>query len=200
MKLMFNQPLPTSPSKRFSSLSLTPYGRKILNDVGTPYAKALISSNRQRNKQDIYGSSPTTIQLNSSITKSISKLDNSRIPVLTSRSDNILDSNVDDQLFDLGLTRLPLSPTPNCNSLHSTTTGTSALQILSYPRWGLLEVIRESIQFQVQTQFLLKSKSGNNNSKGRIKKMGRNLPNFKLLWQILINLTRIHHCHLYHHH
>ncbi|CAI5025927.1 ANM_HP_G0185630.mRNA.1.CDS.1 [Saccharomyces cerevisiae] len=239
MNLMFNQPLPTSPSKRFSSLSLTPYGRKILNDVGTPYAKALISSNSalvdfqkarknittnatsiglenannilqrtplrsnnkklfiktpqdtinststltkdNENKQDIYGSSPTTIQLNSSITKSISKLDNSRIPVLASRSDNILDSNVDDQLFDLGLTRLPLSPTPNCNSLHSTTTGTSALQIPELPKMGSFRSDTGINPISSSNTVSFKSKSGNNNSKGRIKKNGKKPSKFQII-------------------
>lgn len=239
MNLMFNQPLATSPSKRFSSLSLTPYGRKILNDVGTPYAKALISSNSalvdfqkarkdiatnatsiglenannilqrtplrsnnkklfiktpqdtinststltkdNENKPDMYGSSPTTIQLNSSITKSISKLDNPRIPLLASRSDTILDSNVDDQLFDLGLTRLPLSPTPNCNSLHSTTVGASALQIPELPKMGSFRSDTGVNPASSSNTVSFKSKSGNNNSKGRIKKNGKKPSKFQII-------------------
>ncbi|CAI4036647.1 hypothetical protein SMKI_15G4980 [Saccharomyces mikatae IFO 1815] len=239
MNLMFNQPLTTSPSKRLSSLSLTPYGRKILNDVGTPYAKALISSNSalvdfqkarkdittnstsiglenansilqrtplrsnskklfiktpqdtingtstltkdNENKPDIYGSSPTTIQLNSSITKSISKFDNPRIPLLTSRSDAILDSNVDDQLFDLGLTRLPLSPTPNCNSLHNTTAGASVLQIPELPKMGSFRSDTVINPTSNPNTVSFKSKTGNNNSKGRIKKNGKRPPKFQII-------------------
>ncbi|CAI4052412.1 Ndd1p SKDI_15G5070 [Saccharomyces kudriavzevii IFO 1802] len=239
MNLMFNQPLATSPSKRFSSLSLTPYGRKILNDVGTPYAKALISSNSalvdfqkarkdittnvastgsvnannilqrtplrsndkkifiktpqdaikgtstltkdNENKPDIYGSSPTTIQLNSSITKSISKLDNSRIPLFVSRSDTILDSNVDDQLFDLRLARLPLSPTPNCNSLHSTTAGAAALQIPELPKMGSFRSDTVASSTSSSNTISLKSKSSNNNLKGRIKKNGKKPSKFQII-------------------
>ncbi|EJS41551.1 ndd1p [Saccharomyces arboricola H-6] len=239
MNLMFNQPLVTSPSKRFSSLSLTPYGRKILNDVGTPYAKALISSNSalvdfqkarkdistntaylgsinsnnilqrtplrsnskklfiktpqdaikgtstltkdNENKPDMYGSSPTTIQLNSSITKSISKLDNPRIPLLASRSDTILDSNVDDQLFDLGLTRLPLSPTPNCNSLHSSTTGTAALQIPELPKMGSFRSDTAATSTSNSNTISFKSKPGNNNVKGKIKKNGKKPSKFQII-------------------
>ncbi|CAI2033734.1 hypothetical protein SEUBUCD646_0H03950 [Saccharomyces eubayanus] len=239
MNLMFNQPLATSPSKRFSSLSLTPYGRKILGDVGTPYAKALISSNSalvdfqkarkdihtdttnigsinttnilqrtpsrsngkkifiktpqdaingtstltkdHENKPDLYGSSPTTIQLNLSITKSISKLDNPRIPLLASRSDTILDSNVDDQLFDLGLTRLPLSPTPNCNSLHNSTARATALQIPELPKMGSFRSDTVTNPSPSSNTISFKSKSGNNNSKGRIKKNGKKPSKFQII-------------------
>lgn len=175
INLMFNAPNSASPSKKLS-MSLTPYGRRVLNDMGTPYAKKIGSSNSalvdfqkarkditqrspdlrfrkvnktpqqknrikniQKNKkyskmnksndennddrfnekenfnddlhededEDIYGSSPTTIQLNSSVSKSVSRLDSNKIPNLT-RNLNL----IDEQLYE----RMPLSPTPKCPS------------------------------------------------------------------------------------
>ncbi|GMM55983.1 Ndd1 protein [Maudiozyma humilis] len=61
---------------------------------------------------DVYGSSPTTIQLNSSVTKSTSRLDNGRIPNLQNM--DLIDERLGtDKLFDVdGRVRVPLSPTP----------------------------------------------------------------------------------------
>ncbi|SCU82300.1 LAFA_0C10374g1_1 [Lachancea sp. 'fantastica'] len=67
VNLMFNSKdkmAPTSsssPSKRY--LSLTPYGKRILSDIGTPYAKLLASSNSalvdfQKARKDVAHSSP----------------------------------------------------------------------------------------------------------------------------------------------
>lgn len=185
-----------SPSRKLS-MSLTPYGRRILNEIGTPFTRNLNSSNsalvdfqkarkdvntsgqlhstpddkslpkkkvsKKNNKnnkltkvnlnkankkmainqhiqnkdkknhitkkkinaklnydkfnnnedyeddfdkENIYGSSPTTIQLNSSVTKSISRLDANKIPNL--RNMNL----IDDKLFEMNARGISLSPTP----------------------------------------------------------------------------------------
>lgn len=88
---------------------------------------------------------------------------------------------MDDQLFDLGLTRLPLSPTPNCNSLHSTTTGTSALQIPELPKMGSFRSDTGINPISSSNTVSFKSKSGNNNSKGRIKKNGKKPSKFQII-------------------
>ncbi|CCF57481.1 hypothetical protein KAFR_0C04900 [Kazachstania africana CBS 2517] len=165
INLMYQLSNSLSPSKRLS-MSLTPYGRRILNDMGTPFnssklhngnalvdfqkakknieqsspenllrftkntiltktpnkklktkmindndniqnnykkdtpAKKTSYKSNELNDDIVYGSSPTTIQLNSSVTKSVSKLD-AKIPNLT------VENNL--------LRRLPLSPTPKSN-------------------------------------------------------------------------------------
>ncbi|CCD23039.1 Ndd1p NDAI_0A08870 [Naumovozyma dairenensis CBS 421] len=94
------------------------------------------------NHTDIYGSSPTTVQLNSSVTKSISKptylplnkdinelptlsrailnnnhinnsIHNNNIPILTTTS--VIDPNLDTRLLEEDDEAVPLSPTPKNN-------------------------------------------------------------------------------------
>lgn len=179
INLMFNSGMKVaSPSKRY--LSLTPYGKKVLSEIGTPYAKMLASSNsalvdfqrarkepslqrlettpkhnkyRKRTKSgrvknelidkncltnadcdnngcgeedgeedadygsSYYGSSPTTIQLNSSATHSAKR---EVIPSASTGNSNIDvngNTNIDDRLFEME--KLPLSPTPKTNSSRS---------------------------------------------------------------------------------
>ncbi|CCE65801.1 hypothetical protein TPHA_0N00200 [Tetrapisispora phaffii CBS 4417] len=164
LNLMFNSNL--------LAMTSSPYEKRIMNDIGTPYAKNTISSNsaftdfqkarkdsiksQQRtpnqslrtsnsklskkncydesdiknsdNKEntDIYGSSPTTVQLNSSVTKSTSKLNSQNIPkllvndncitgtVFKNNNNNHEMTNIDERLFDMemNVNMLPVSPTP----------------------------------------------------------------------------------------
>lgn len=152
VNLMFNSGTKSivSPKKY---LTLTPYGRKVLTDIGTPYARMLASSNsalvdfqKARKEQQVktpkvceteksvlistdmitcdkspgvidddlgrdgileYGSSPTTIQLNSSVTKSArEKLGCS--PEVHRHHD----PNIDDRLFNI-----TVSPTPKLSNV-----------------------------------------------------------------------------------
>lgn len=82
---------------------------------------------------NIYGSSPTTIQLNSSVTKSISKLDNNRIPNL--KNMNLIDERLGDKLFDLNARNIPLSPTPK-SSFSSNKLDIDTLKIPELPKMG----------------------------------------------------------------
>lgn len=202
LNLMFNSNQ-LSPSKRLS-MSLTPYGRKVLYDIGTPYNTSNSKNNNNNNNNialvdfrnakkddmmmpdennnttnnndsllttpriskhsqklvmtpnqntkltkndtnephgDIYGSSPTTIQLNSSVTKSITKLDAHTIPVLSRTI--MMDPNIDEQLFQNELTASPnrrippLSPTPKNNlSSKNNNNADNILKILDLPKMG----------------------------------------------------------------
>ncbi|SCU79831.1 LAME_0B00540g1_1 [Lachancea meyersii CBS 8951] len=207
VNLMFNSRDKTapasssSPSKRY--LSLTPYGKRILSDIGTPYAKLLASSNSalvdfQKARKDVSraspnlrnvnlpnltkitpnksiyqsispnrgrrddtahrrgrhtraaekpqreptaqenrddqdesdaedcGSSPTTIQLNSSVTKPTrNKLGfigaPPPMPFQEDGSSEEESNNIDSRLFEMA--KLPLSPTPkpaSCNNMDVT--------------------------------------------------------------------------------
>ncbi|SCU78964.1 LADA_0A08878g1_1 [Lachancea dasiensis] len=198
----------SSPSKRY--LSLTPYGKRILSDIGTPYAKLLASSNSalvdfQRARKDVIksspryrkgkgasrskkhlkkptfspsgteasvssghalskhnlasaeaqhghaleegtghdsgleecGSSPTTIQLNSSVTKSSrNKLGFiANCPPMPYQEDGSSEDdreNIDERLFGIG--KLPLSPTPKPAS--SNDVDVTQLKIPELPKMG----------------------------------------------------------------
>lgn len=83
---------------------------------------------------DVYGSSPTTIQLNSSVTKSVSRLDNNRIPNLQNM--DLIDEKLGDKLFDMdGRVRIPLSPTPK-SYVGSNTLNIGTLKIPELPKMG----------------------------------------------------------------
>lgn len=82
---------------------------------------------------NIYGSSPTTIQLNSSVTKSISRLDNNRIPNL--KNMELIDERLGDKLFDLNARNIPLSPTPK-SSFSSNKLDIDTLKIPELPKMG----------------------------------------------------------------
>lgn len=165
----------SSPSKKY--LSLTPYGKRVLSDIGTPYARLLASSNSalvdfqkarkdvelsggtrsassrsrdarnktktcsggsqrntSRNKNSVEvgsddeaessvgdcGSSPTTIQLNSSVTKSTrDKLGpigptaekHSTSLDLRPSSDDEHETNIDERLFEMGKLASPFAYT-----------------------------------------------------------------------------------------
>lgn len=239
LNLMFNSnqmaAASSSPSKRVA-LSLTPYGRKVLNDIRTPYSKNLASSNSaladfQRARKDfnkmhsspptakkmmktpqsklqvragtgscssttklskenlhlysgiqgnengdICGSSPTTIQLNSSITKSTTRLNASTIPVLTRE---ISESNVDERLFKEDVESLQLSPTPKCNTLSSIDT----LRIPELPKMGSFKSETPSIPLKNTTN--KKSKTANStsctNRNGKVKKTTKKQPKFQII-------------------
>ncbi|SCW01444.1 LAFE_0D12706g1_1 [Lachancea fermentati] len=181
INLMFNsknKPRTSSPSKRY--LSLTPYGKRVLNDIGTPYAKMLASSNSAlvdfhkarkdstkttftplKNRQsrstrslnsnhneegfssDIEeatdrdgdcGSSPTTIQLNSSVTKStrdkLGPISSKESPVFSSKYAE-REPNIDETLFEVE--KLPLSPTPKPQSSDLDVT---SIKIPELPKMG----------------------------------------------------------------
>lgn len=263
LNLMFNSnqmAVSSSPSKKVA-LSLTPYGRKILNDIGTPYAKTLLSSNsaladfqkarkdvnrlqstpptlrkliktpqpksrkksleiqeceqlnsfslkvdnninaakghnnaknKNKNKsrknshdfdpddaRDIYGSSPTTIQLNSSVTKSTTKLNTSKIPVLTR---DIIDSNIDNRLFKVEDSRLPLSPTPKC---YKSTSTMDAIKIPELPKMGSFKSERTlSISSNISTSSNNSSMTTNtttSSKSNKIKKNTKKQPKFQII-------------------
>lgn len=239
LNLMFNSnhmaAASSSPSKRVA-LSLTPYGRKVLHEMGTPYAKTLVSSNsaladfqkarkdvsklhsspptakkmiktppsRPRRKtsnesgragrqqplskeslsiyegvrevdEDYYGSSPTTIQLNSSITKSISRLSAQRIPVMTRQ---ISESNVDDRLFKEDVEGLQLSPTPKCNTLSSMDT----LRIPELPKMGSFKSETPPIPAKKGNSKNIGSSSNSLHGKsGKVKKSTKKQPKFQII-------------------
>ncbi|SCU84175.1 LANO_0C00650g1_1 [Lachancea nothofagi CBS 11611] len=252
VNLMFNSKdklAPTSsssPSKRY--LSLTPYGKRILSDMGTPYAKLLASSNSalvdfQKARKDVAkttskirnnkslsqkklgksvqllprsdtssygdrsncterhesvhrlsrrnlavseaengdeaaddhdhdlqgardcGSSPTTIQLNSSVTKSTrNKLgfvgDQPAMPFHDNGSSEDEQNNIDDRLFDME--KLPLSPTPkpmSCNEMDVT-----QIRIPELPKMGSF-----------------KSETRSNSMPNTAKKVTRKQPKFQII-------------------
>ncbi|CEP64889.1 Ndd1p LALA0_S14e01552g [Lachancea lanzarotensis] len=216
VNLMFNskdkmgQPASSSPSKRY--LSLTPYGKRVLSDIGTPYAKLLASSNSalvdfQKARKDVAqsspnlnrgnlpnltkvtpnkrygstfpsnanltdssarrlsrralaaakarrnstsntvedddsgadecGSSPTTIQLNSSVTKPTrNKLGfvgaPPPIPFQEEGSSEGETHDIDSRLFEIG--KLPLSPTPKPASCNDT--NVTQIRIPELPKMG----------------------------------------------------------------
>ncbi|CUS20852.1 LAQU0S01e16072g1_1 [Lachancea quebecensis] len=194
----------SSPSKRY--LSLTPYGKRVLSDIGTPYAKLLASSNSalvdfQRARKDVQksvspegsnlqhrgnsntnkrlssdlgpgpgchkgsllpesddeiesgvddcGSSPTTIQLNSSVTKSardkLGSIGSIREKNITNSdlgpsSEDEHETNIDERLFEME--KLPLSPTPKpskCTDLDVT-----RIKIPELPKMGSFKSERSS--------------------------------------------------------
>lgn len=239
LNLLFNSnqmAVSSSPSKKVA-ISLTPYGRKVLNDIGTPYAKSLLSSNsaladfqkarkdvnrvqssppkikkivrtpqtKSHNKSrhmlslncsnqdqeipkndlrscdshldvedaDIYGSSPTTIQLNSSVTKSTSKLNANRIPSFTRE---LTDCNIDEQLFKVEDGRLQISPTPKCH--HSSSL--DALKIPELPKMGSFKSERTlSIASNLSTK---SNSSGSASSRsGKVKKSSKKQPKFQII-------------------
>ncbi|EDO17286.1 hypothetical protein Kpol_538p46 [Vanderwaltozyma polyspora DSM 70294] len=226
LNLMFNSrqmSISSSPSKGFS-LSVTPYGKKILNEFGTPYAKNLISSNSaladfqrarkdtvrlqktpetvskysidkfmetpndkfskskhpmltktslqessgDRTNDDIYGSSPTTIQLNSSVTKSSTKLDPNKIPLLNHGLEN---RNIDEQLFDLDMARIPISPTPKNHKNNNMNT----LRIPELPKMGSFISERSSSSLTSN----LTAKTANKACK--VKKNTKKQPKFQII-------------------
>lgn len=231
LNLMFNSnqmPTSSSPSKKFS-VSLTPYGRRVLNDMGTPYAKNLLSSNsaladfqkarkhnvklqstppttlgsyhhrsierakgvlnnqnvssfyrdhdllaptrEENDENDVYGSSPTTIQLNSSVTKSTIKLEPCRVPPLTK-----VNTNIDEQLFSNDEDRLPVSPTPKCHSNSSSST-MDTLRIPELPKMG---------SFKSDSNILTSAASNashqhHNSRQGKVKKSTKKQPKFQII-------------------
>ncbi|QLL34139.1 hypothetical protein HG536_0F04650 [Torulaspora globosa] len=241
LNLMFNSnhmaAASSSPSKRVA-LSLTPYGRKVLHEIGTPYAKTLVSSNSaladfqkarkdvtrlhsspptakkmtktppskprkktvveslsgkagsqqtlskeslntcegvQEADEDCYGSSPTTIQLNSSITKSSGRLSAQRIRVMTRQ---ISESNVDDRLFKEDVEGLQLSPTPKCNALSSIET----LKIPELPKMGSFKSETPPVPTKTATSKNAASSSSSLQSKaGRVKKTTKKQPKFQII-------------------
>lgn len=241
LNLMFNSnhvaAASSSPSKRVA-LSLTPYGRKVLHEIGTPYAKTLVSSNsaladfqkarkdvtklhsspptakkmtktppsKPRKKtvdesltaktdrqqalskdslktcggvqevdEDCYGSSPTTIQLNSSITKSCGRLSAQRIPVMTRQ---ISESNVDDRLFKEDVEGLQLSPTPKCNALSSIDT----LKIPELPKMGSFKSETPPLPTKTTNSKNTASSSSSLLSKtGKVKKTTKRQPKFQII-------------------
>lgn len=225
LNLMFNSnnmaAASSSPSKKMA-LSLTPYGRKILHEIGTPYAKTLVSSNsaladfqkarKDSNKlhsspptgkkmiktpqsksrlqppdlskenlnahggvreveEDFYGSSPTTIQLNSSITKSTSRLSATRIPVMARQ---IPESNVDDRLFKEDVEGLQLSPTPKCNMSSMDT-----LRIPELPKMGSFK--SETPPVPHRTKNVGSSSSSIPGKAGKVKKTTKKQPKFQII-------------------
>ncbi|SMN21621.1 similar to Saccharomyces cerevisiae YOR372C NDD1 Transcriptional activator essential for nuclear division [Maudiozyma saulgeensis] len=80
-----------------------------------------------------YGSSPTTIQLNSSVTKSISRLESNRIPNL--KNIELIDERLGDKLFDLNPRNIPLSPTPKSYT-SSNKLNIDTLKIPELPKMG----------------------------------------------------------------
>lgn len=226
----------SSPSKRVS-LSLTPYGRKVLNEIRTPYSKNLASSNsaladfqrarKDFNKlhsspptakkmvktpqtklhgkshssikdsarqalskenlhlynsvqgaenEDICGSSPTTIQLNSSITKSTTRLNASTIPIMTRE---ISESNVDERLFKEDVESLQLSPTPKCNNISSMDT----LRIPELPKMGSFKsetpplVLKPTVSKKAKTQ----NSNLHSSKTGKVKKSTKKQPKFQII-------------------
>lgn len=245
LNLMFNSnqmaPASSSPSKRVA-LSLTPYGRKVLNEIRTPYAKALASSNSaladfQRARKDfnklhsspptakkmvktpqsklhvksntgsfpstvknsghhtlprdnlhlysgiqgaedgdVCGSSPTTIQLNSSITKSTTRLNASTIPIMTRE---ISESNVDERLFNEDVESLQLSPTPKCNTLSSMDT----LRIPELPKMGSFKSETPPLSLNTATGKKAKATASASSSSrnGKVKKTTKKQPKFQII-------------------
>lgn len=230
LNLMFNsnQMTSSSPSKKFS-VSLTPYGRRVLNDMGTSYAKNLLSSNsaladfqkarkhnvklqttppnslgsyhhrsieraksglnnqnmnsfyrdhdalaptrEENDENDLYGSSPTTIQLNSSVTKSTIKIEPSRIPPLSK-----VNTNIDEQLFSNDDDRLPVSPTPKCHNNSSSTT-MDTLRIPELPKMG---------SFKSDSSLLTSAASNASHQHhhlrhGKVKKSNKKQPKFQII-------------------
>lgn len=229
LNLMFNSnqmSISSSPSKGYS-VSLTPYGKKVLNEIGTPYAKNLVSSNSafadfQKARKDtvrlqktpdtaskyasmdkvmetprdssfkvkhisltnailqdindneqstdtIYGSSPTTIQLNSSVTKSSAKLDSNRIQLISHGIDN---SNIDSQLFNLEMGVLPISPTPKNHNSHI-----DALRIPELPKMGSFTSERS---LSITSTMSTKSTTSTVRT-GKIKKTIKKQPKFQII-------------------
>ncbi|QLQ81747.1 hypothetical protein HG537_0F05080 [Torulaspora globosa] len=242
LNLMFNSnhmaAASSSPSKRMA-LSLTPYGRKLLHEIGTPYAKTLVSSNSaladfqkarkdvsrlhsspptakkmaktppskprkktvnesisgktgyqhalskdslkacadvQEVNEDCYGSSPTTIQLNSSITKSTGRLSAQRIPVMTRQ---ISESNVDDRLFKEDVEGLQLSPTPKCNTLSSIDT----LKIPELPKMGSFKSETPPVPSRTTNSKTTASSSSSSlqSKPGKVKKTTKKQPKFQII-------------------
>lgn len=239
LNLLFNSnqmAVSSSPSKKVA-LSLTPYGRKVLNDIGTPYAKSLLSSNSAladfqkarkdvnrlqstppKNKKvirtpqgkshnelrhmlslnynnqdeevpkhdfrscdnhkdmedaDIYGSSPTTIQLNSSVTKSSSKLNANKIPSFTRE---LTDCNIDERLFKVEAGRLQISPTPKCHRSSSM----DALKIPELPKMGSFKSERTlSIASNLSTKST--SSLSTSSRSGKVKKSSKKQPKFQII-------------------
>ncbi|QLG73131.1 hypothetical protein HG535_0E02150 [Zygotorulaspora mrakii] len=263
LNLMFNSnqmAVSSSPSKKLA-LSLTPYGRKILNGIGTPYAKTLLSSNsaladfqkarkiqstpptmkkatetphaqshiaasddlddeklnnfvlkmseniknnydfadvnlssRSKNQDsnkedlndqdpdaqdDIYGSSPTTIQLNSSVTKSTTKLGANKMPLLARE---IIDSNNEGEMYKVEENRLPLSPTPK---YHKSASSLDALNIPELPKMGSFKSERTlSISSSRSTSSKDNRSSGNsiiNFKPNKVKKSSKKQPKFQII-------------------
>ncbi|GAV52740.1 hypothetical protein ZYGR_0AI00220 [Zygosaccharomyces rouxii] len=232
LNLMFNsnQLTASSPSKKFS-VSLTPYGRRVLNDMGTPYAKnALLSSNsaladfqkarkhnvklqstpptslgsyhhrsleknknggtgplgslyrdrdllvptqEENDENDVYGSSPTTIQLNSSVTKSTIKLEPGKVPHL-SKIESSNSNNIDEQLFPNDEDRLPVSPTPKCHNNNNN----GSLRIPELPKMG---------SFKSESGLLTSTASNasqhntHNARPGKVKKNTKKQPKFQII-------------------
>ncbi|SCU98222.1 LAMI_0F13608g1_1 [Lachancea mirantina] len=219
VNLMFNprnKASSTSPSKRY--LSLTPYGKRVLTDIGTPYTRMLASSNSalvdfQRARKDVsqvlqtpqpakkrrestttdnddpeleeYGSSPTTIQLNSSVTKSardkLGPIGNrargreSGSVANCSVSQSSLKShetNIDERLFELE--KLPLSPTPKPSSFEMDVT---ALKIPELPKMGSFRSERSASTPTIAGATTTVGSSGNHTNK----KTSRRQPKFQII-------------------
>ncbi|GCF00013.1 hypothetical protein ZYGM_003431 [Zygosaccharomyces mellis] len=232
LNLMFNSNhlMASSPSKKFS-VSLTPYGRRVLNDMGTPYAKnALLSSNsaladfqkarkhnvklqstpptslgsyhhrsleknknaaggalgslfrdrdllaptqEENDENDVYGSSPTTIQLNSSVTKSTIKLDPAKVPHL-GKIESGNTNNIDEQLFPNDEDRLPVSPTPKCHN-HS---NSGSLRIPELPKMGSF---KSESSLLASTASNASHHSAHNTRPGKVKKNAKKQPKFQII-------------------
>lgn len=241
LNLMFNsnQLTASSPSKKLS-VSLTPYGRRVLNDVGTPYAKnALISSNSaladfqkarkhnvklqstppttlgssnhrsmERNKtasacgplyrdhdplappqeendeNGVYGSSPTTIQLNSSVTKSTIKLEPGRAAPfnkLDSSTNNSGNSNsIGGRLFVNDEDRLPLSPTPKCHNINAGNDN-GLLKIPELPKMGSFKSDSSSLSSASSNMSHHNSNHNHNSKPGKVKKNTKKQPKFQII-------------------
>ncbi|CCH61135.1 hypothetical protein TBLA_0E00740 [Henningerozyma blattae CBS 6284] len=272
LNLMFNSSnqlngmMTSSPSKRL--LSLTPYGRKILNELGTPFAKqsgttsnsALIDFQNLKKEQqnnlannfkyspsintsikkliktpnknltdnklslgnkddllslphpstidnepDIYGSSPTTIQLNSSATKSTTKLDINKVPNLTNKlkrsgfphhdkPDGIITHT---SILDTSHLSLSPTPKPNMNNHHHThnnsnhnitTTNNSGplLKIPELPKMG--SFTSEQTPVVLKSKPLTINKNISLNTNKNTKKITKK--NVKTKFQIIVSNTK----------
>ncbi|CAB4255451.1 some similarities with Saccharomyces cerevisiae YOR372C NDD1 Transcriptional activator essential for nuclear division [Maudiozyma barnettii] len=128
-----------------------------------PYEKNSNSYDNFENDFDgdnnTYGSSPTTIQLNSSVTKSISRLDNSRIPNL--KNMELIDERLGDKLFDLNARNIPLSPTPKSYS-SSNKLNIDTLKIPELPKMGSF---KSDSNNPISLPATLSDSSGQQNSK-----------------------------------
>lgn len=238
LNLMFNsnQLTASSPSKKFS-VSLTPYGRRVLNDMGTPYAKnAVISSNsaladfqkarkhnvklqttpptslgsyhhrsleknkngssgklgflyrdrdplaptqEENDENDVYGSSPTTIQLNSSVTKSTIKLEPGKVPSLN-KIESSNSNNIEEQIFPNDEDRLPVSPTPKCHNNSSNSNNTGSLRIPELPKMGSFKS-ESSSSLPASTPSNTSHNNTHSTRTGKVKKNTKKQPKFQII-------------------